>query len=109
MALRPRHRRINPVARAPILRKGGAHIKSRSGERQQYKQQLKKQVRKAEAGEGDLSGFSSNNQRVLSLVETGKNRYPACWTVEKHSARSFTSAFDIFIRSTGQSDYRRIV
>lgn len=57
MALPPRRRRINPVARAPILRKGGAHVKSRSGERQQYKQQLKQKLLKEETGEDDFPGF----------------------------------------------------
>ena len=49
-----RHRRINPIAREPILRKGGEHKASKGGERQQAKQKLKAQVRR-EAGQPSLS------------------------------------------------------
>jgi hypothetical protein len=38
------HKRRNPLAAAPILRKGGPHTRSRTGERQQVKQQLRKEV-----------------------------------------------------------------
>lgn len=47
-----RHVRFNPVARAPILSKGGAHQKSRSAERQADKNQLRKLVNKVGAGDG---------------------------------------------------------
>jgi hypothetical protein len=39
--------RRNPVARAPLLRKGGVHQKSKSAERQQTKQSLRREVRSA--------------------------------------------------------------
>lgn len=51
MAKKQRHRRINPVARAPILRKGGVHTKSRSAKRQAEKRQLQKLI--AQSGAGD--------------------------------------------------------
>lgn len=44
MAKRDRPR--NPVARAPILRKGGVHDKARSGERQRARQRLTREVRR---------------------------------------------------------------
>ena len=50
MAKVKQHKRRNPVANSPIMRKGGVHEKSRSGERQQGKQSLKKLVSKVEAG-----------------------------------------------------------
>ncbi|MDM8559548.1 hypothetical protein [Candidatus Parabeggiatoa sp. HSG14] len=34
----------NPVARAPILQKGGAHVKSKSSQRTQVKNDLKRAV-----------------------------------------------------------------
>ena len=43
MARKPR----NPVARSPLLRKGGAHRKSKSAERMRSKRELKQE---AEAG-----------------------------------------------------------
>ena len=46
MASKPR----NPVARAPLLRKGGVHRKSRSAERMKSKRELK------EEAEGDKDG-----------------------------------------------------
>ncbi len=52
MAKKQRHVRINPIARAPILRKGGVHQKSRSAERQADKRQLRKLIDKAGAGYG---------------------------------------------------------
>ncbi len=39
-----RHRRRNPVALAAILRKGGAHEKSRKSKRQKQKRELRKTV-----------------------------------------------------------------
>ena len=45
------HVRMNPIARAPILRKGGAHQKSRSAERQAEKRELRKLINKAGAGD----------------------------------------------------------
>jgi hypothetical protein len=49
--------RSNPVARAPILSKGGAHQKTRSAERQADKRQLRKLVTKvgADYGPADLA------------------------------------------------------
>jgi hypothetical protein len=32
----------NPIARAPILKKGGAHVKNKSSQRAQMKKELKK-------------------------------------------------------------------
>lgn len=52
-----KHVRINPIARAPILRKGGAHQKSRSSERQQEKCQLRKLLDKAGAGHPGSADF----------------------------------------------------
>ncbi|MDG4554130.1 MAG: hypothetical protein P9E24_07770 [Candidatus Competibacter sp.] len=37
-----RQRRRNPVAAAPILRKGGAHLKSKTAERAKIRSQLKR-------------------------------------------------------------------
>lgn len=54
MAKVKRNKPRNPVAIAPIMRKGGAHEKSRSGERQQGKQKLKQLVSKVEAGSSGL-------------------------------------------------------
>ena len=34
----------NPIARSPLLRKGGAHGKSRSSERTKAKKELRKEV-----------------------------------------------------------------
>lgn len=56
MAKRKRHTRINPVAGAPILRKGGEHIVSRSGERGREKQKVKKLMKNIKAG---LSGLDA--------------------------------------------------
>ncbi|MCC7220826.1 MAG: hypothetical protein IT490_08875 [Candidatus Contendobacter sp.] len=39
-----RHRRGNPVAAAPILRKGGVHQKSKTVERTQIRNQLKREA-----------------------------------------------------------------
>lgn len=49
--------RSNPVARAPIMSKGGAHQKTRSAERQADKRQLSKLVAKvgADYGSADLA------------------------------------------------------
>lgn len=48
--------RTNPIARAPILSKGGAHQKTRSAERQADKRQLRKVVAQvgADSGPADL-------------------------------------------------------
>ncbi|PWQ99816.1 hypothetical protein [Leucothrix pacifica] len=54
MAKVKRNKPRNPVANAPIMRKGGVHQKSRSGERQQEKQQLKQLVSRVEAGSSGL-------------------------------------------------------
>lgn len=54
MAKVKRNKRRNPVAMAPIMRKGGVHEKSRSGERQQGKQKLKQLVSRVEAGSSGL-------------------------------------------------------
>ncbi len=42
----------NPVARAPVLGKGGCHIKSRSGERHKQKQQIRREARQWQAVKG---------------------------------------------------------
>ena len=34
----------NPIARSPLLRKGGAHKKSKSGERMKSRDELRKEV-----------------------------------------------------------------
>lgn len=44
--------RTNPIARAPILSKGGAHQKTRSAERQADKRQLRKLVAKVGSDSG---------------------------------------------------------
>ena len=54
MAKTKRNKPRNPIANLPIMRKGGVHEKSRSGERQQGKQKLKQLVSKVKAG---LSGL----------------------------------------------------
>ena len=50
-------KRRNPVAHAPILRKGGVHQKSRSGERQQDKRTLRKSVSEYTAPLSGRDGF----------------------------------------------------
>lgn len=49
--------RTNPIARAAIMSKGGAHQKTRSAERQADKRQLRKLVAKvgADYGPADLA------------------------------------------------------
>ena len=47
MARKPR----NPVARSPLLRKGGAHRKTRSGERMQSKKLLREEVEHSTTGQ----------------------------------------------------------
>ena len=64
MAKRKRHRRVNPVATAPILRKGGVHTVSRSGERQREKQKVKKLMRSIKAGLSGLEYFW-NTQNIV--------------------------------------------
>ena len=59
MAKVKRNKPRNPVAIAPIMRKGGVHEKSRSGERQQGKQKLKQLVSRVEAGSSGLD-FKQN-------------------------------------------------
>lgn len=44
MEIRLSRRRGNPVAAAPILRKGGVHQKSKTGERTQIRKQLKRET-----------------------------------------------------------------
>ncbi len=50
MTKKKRYTRMNPVAGAPIMRKGGEHTVSRSGERSRNKQKVKKLVRDIKAG-----------------------------------------------------------
>lgn len=38
------HRRGNPISQNPLMKKGGAHEKSRSAKRQQAKRDLRKQI-----------------------------------------------------------------
>ncbi len=49
MARKPR----NPVARSPLLRKGGAHRKSRSAERMRSKRELKEEAEDEREKQGD--------------------------------------------------------
>lgn len=98
MALQPRHRRINPIARAPILRKGGAHVKSRSGERQQYKQQLKQKLLKEEAGEDDFSGFF-DACRKCDFCRRWLNTVFCLQECERHHARLFNIITAFFVRT----------
>lgn len=44
--IRGKSHRRNPVATSPLLRKGGAHVKSASAERNQARQGLKRQLRR---------------------------------------------------------------
>ena len=44
MAIRLARRRSNPVAAAPILRKGGVHQKSKTVERTRIRKQLKQEA-----------------------------------------------------------------
>ena len=37
----------NPVARAPILRKGGAHVKAKSGQRAEQSRQVEREAAEA--------------------------------------------------------------
>jgi hypothetical protein len=39
-----RHKVRNPVAQSPLLRKGGAHVQSKSGQRQKEKNKLKQEI-----------------------------------------------------------------
>ena len=43
------HKKRNPIAQAPILRKGGVHEKSRKAKRQKQKGELRQTVAKAMA------------------------------------------------------------
>ena len=49
MARKPR----NPVARSPLLRKGGVHRKSRSAERMQSKRELKEEAEDERKKQGE--------------------------------------------------------
>lgn len=49
MARKPR----NPVARSPLLRKGGVHRKSRSAERMQSKRELKEEAEDEREKQGE--------------------------------------------------------
>ena len=49
MARKPR----NPVARSPLLRKGGAHRKSRSAERMRSKRELKEEAEDEREKQGE--------------------------------------------------------
>lgn len=40
----PTLRLRNPIARSPLLRKGGTHIKSKSSQRTQAKKEIKKML-----------------------------------------------------------------
>lgn len=60
MAKKQRHARRNPVAHAAIMRKGGAHEKSRSSERQQSRQQIRQLLNKVEAGSSGLADHSKS-------------------------------------------------
>ena len=42
----------NPVARAPVLSKGGYHVKSRSGERHKQKQHMQREARQWQSEKG---------------------------------------------------------
>ena len=68
MAKRKRHRRVNPVATAPILRKGGVHTVSRSGERQREKQKVKSLMRKIKAGLSGLDAVWGRQKFSMSLA-----------------------------------------
>lgn len=39
-----RHKIRNPVAQSPLLKKGGAHVQSKSGQRKRIKNALKKEL-----------------------------------------------------------------
>jgi len=43
----------NPVARSPLLRKGGAHKKSKSGRRMKSKEELRKEADRPDSKAGD--------------------------------------------------------
>ncbi len=65
MAKRKRHRRVNLIANAPILRKGGEHTVSRSGERSREKQKVRKLMNSIKAG---LSGLDAIGQLFDSIT-----------------------------------------
>ncbi len=44
----------NPIARAPILRKGGAHVKSKSSQRTQVKRDIRRKVDEWESGKSQF-------------------------------------------------------
>lgn len=67
MAKVKRHKPRNPLAIAPIMRKGGVHEKSRSAERQQGKQKLKQLVSKVEAGLSGLDCICALRPALLPL------------------------------------------
>lgn len=63
----------NPVARTPILGKGGAHVKSRSGERHKLKQQIQREARQwsKEKGADRLpSRFRGRNHSGVAMKIT---------------------------------------
>lgn len=58
----------NPVARSPLLRKGGAHQRERSGERQQSQQQLDSLLDEwyeDQQNNGETSSFAKPNRTEL--------------------------------------------
>lgn len=61
----------NPVARAPILRKGGVHEKSTKAKRKNHKQALQRQLRE---GRPDRPFSCPDPRLVLALTQTWISR-----------------------------------
>ncbi|MYF69994.1 MAG: hypothetical protein F4181_08525 [Proteobacteria bacterium] len=57
MARKPR----NPVARSPLLRKGGVHRKSRSAERSRSKRELKEEAEASRENQPDRSAGTESD------------------------------------------------
>lgn len=62
----------NHIARNPLLRKGGAHVRSRSSSRQEQDQQMCKMI--DEWNESDQSTRPDNGDKTAGKAE--KNREP---------------------------------
>lgn len=66
------HKRRNPLVTAPILRKGGPHSRSKTGERQQVKQQLRKEV----ANTSDRGQRTASHRSLTRFIPTTRTTLP---------------------------------
>ena len=69
-------KRRNPVAHAPILRKGGVHQKSRSAERQKQKRKLRQSISAYAATLCGRDGFIQHTLMYISHWSTILKKRP---------------------------------